>query len=48
MLAGSWLTSSQFDTHYEERTPVELKVEGNIPAYAAGTLFRTGLGREPS
>lgn len=27
-----------------ERTPVELEVEGNIPSYAAGTLFRTGLG----
>lgn len=34
----------QFDTTYEERTPVELEIEGNIPAYAAGTLFRTGLG----
>src|SRR6266536_6222457 len=29
---------------YEERTPVELRVEGTIPSYAAGTLFRTGLG----
>ena len=29
---------------YEERAPVELAVEGKIPVYAAGTLFRTGIG----
>ena len=29
---------------YEERAPVELEIEGSIPAFAAGTLFRTGLG----
>ncbi|OQV06339.1 hypothetical protein CLAIMM_10918 isoform 2 [Cladophialophora immunda] len=34
----------QFDVNYEEKTPVELRVQGVIPAYAAGTLFRTGLG----
>lgn len=33
-----------FDVHYEERKPVELQVEGTIPAYTAGILFRTGLG----
>lgn len=35
----------QFDPEYEERTPVELSVTGNIPAYAAGTLYRTGPGK---
>ncbi|KIX07265.1 uncharacterized protein Z518_01918 [Rhinocladiella mackenziei CBS 650.93] len=39
-----WPNTWGFDTHYEERTPVELRIEGTIPAYAAGTLFRTGLG----
>ena len=34
----------QFDVSYEEREPVELKVTGHIPSYAAGTLFRTGAG----
>ena len=38
------LMPPQFDVQYEERSPVELAVRGNIPAYAAGTLFRTGLG----
>lgn len=35
---------SKFDAHYEEKRPVELRVEGTIPAYVTGTLFRTGLG----
>lgn len=39
-----WPNSQGFDTSYEERTPVELEVEGLIPSYAAGVLFRTGLG----
>ncbi|KAJ9616761.1 hypothetical protein H2200_000480 [Cladophialophora chaetospira] len=39
-----WPNAVGFDTHYEERSPVELRVEGTIPAYTAGTLFRTGLG----
>ncbi|OAL29375.1 hypothetical protein AYO22_02269 [Fonsecaea multimorphosa] len=34
----------QFDANYEEKTPVELRVQGIIPPYTAGTLFRTGLG----
>lgn len=41
---NDWPNSQGFDTNYEEREPVELRVEGNIPTYAAGTLFRTGLG----
>ncbi|KAK5047723.1 hypothetical protein LTR84_006388 [Exophiala bonariae] len=39
-----WPNTQGFDAHYEERSPVELEVEGNIPAYTAGVLFRTGLG----
>ncbi|KAK5561354.1 hypothetical protein LTR46_000159 [Exophiala xenobiotica] len=39
-----WPNSLGFDATYEERNPVELQVEGSIPSYAAGTLFRTGLG----
>ncbi|KIW18909.1 hypothetical protein PV08_03198 [Exophiala spinifera] len=38
------ITVFQFDSTYEEREPIELRVEGTIPPYAAGTLFRTGLG----
>lgn len=38
------ILTSQFDTTYVEREPVELEVQGNIPAWAAGTLFRTGMG----
>ncbi|EXJ92645.1 hypothetical protein A1O3_01197 [Capronia epimyces CBS 606.96] len=41
---NDWPNALGFDTHYEERSPVELRVEGTIPAYTAGTLFRTGLG----
>jgi len=39
-----WPNTQGFDTHYEERSPVELQVQGNIPSYTAGVLFRTGLG----
>ncbi|KAF7513895.1 hypothetical protein GJ744_006509 [Endocarpon pusillum] len=41
---NDWPNAQGFDVRYEERSPVELPVSGNIPAYAAGTLFRTGLG----
>ena len=34
----------KFDVSYEERDPIELEIEGSIPAFAAGILFRTGLG----
>ncbi|EZF35359.1 hypothetical protein H109_00327 [Trichophyton interdigitale MR816] len=40
-----WPNYQGFDTSYEERSPVELKVTGRIPPWAAGTLFRTGIGR---
>jgi len=32
----------QFQTLQEERSPIELEVKGTIPAYASGTLYRTG------
>jgi torulene dioxygenase len=32
----------QFDNDYEKHNPVALTVKGNIPAYAAGVLYRTG------
>ncbi|KAI9769449.1 MAG: hypothetical protein M1839_003663 [Geoglossum umbratile] len=35
---------NQFDVAHEERIPVELRVTGYIPAYAAGTLYPTGPG----
>ncbi|RVX68203.1 hypothetical protein B0A52_08712 [Exophiala mesophila] len=39
-----WPNTQGFDVHSEERSPVELRVEGRIPEYTAGVLFRTGLG----
>lgn len=41
---NDWPNAQGFDVSYEERSPVKLEVEGSIPAYAAGVLFRTGLG----
>jgi torulene dioxygenase len=41
---NNWPNSIGADSHYEERSPVELKVEGKIPSYVSGTLYRTGLG----
>ena len=41
---NDWPNSAGFDSHYEERSPVLLRVEGTIPSYASGTLFRTGCG----
>ncbi|KAF3481068.1 carotenoid cleavage dioxygenase 1 [Arthroderma uncinatum] len=42
---NDWPNYQGFDTSYEEREPVELKVTGNIPSWAAGTLYRTGIGK---
>ena len=36
--------TAQFNTTYEERTPIELAVNGEIPPWAAGVLYRTGIG----
>ncbi|GJC85314.1 retinal Mueller cells isomerohydrolase [Colletotrichum liriopes] len=38
------LTRRQFDGLTEERGPIELTVQGDIPAWAAGALYRTGPG----
>lgn len=35
----------QFDGLTEHRGPIELKVKGTIPAWAAGSLYRTGPGQ---
>ncbi|KAJ5720859.1 uncharacterized protein N7483_008793 [Penicillium malachiteum] len=42
---NNWPTEKGFDPEYEQPTPVELSVTGHIPAYAAGTLYRTGPGK---
>ncbi|KAJ5759347.1 hypothetical protein N7520_006503 [Penicillium odoratum] len=42
---NNWPNEKGFDPEYEERTPVELSVTGNVPAYAAGILYRTGPGK---
>ena len=42
-LTSSQLTA-QFNTTYEERSPIELRVSGRIPSWAAGVLYRTGIG----
>jgi torulene dioxygenase len=41
---NDWPNAQGFNVSYEERSPVSLLIEGKIPAYAAGILFRTGLG----
>ncbi|MCJ1476126.1 hypothetical protein MMC13_004791 [Lambiella insularis] len=41
---NDWPNTYGFETDDEQRTPVELTVTGKIPAYAAGTLYRTGPG----
>ncbi|KAJ5612532.1 Carotenoid oxygenase [Penicillium lagena] len=42
---NNWPNDKGFDPEFEERSPVELSVTGHIPAYAAGTLYRTGPGK---
>ncbi|KAF4630979.1 hypothetical protein G7Y89_g7157 [Cudoniella acicularis] len=37
-----WPNEAGFQTLHEERDPIELIVTGKIPAWAAGTLYRTG------
>ncbi|KAI9730067.1 MAG: hypothetical protein M1834_006059 [Cirrosporium novae-zelandiae] len=41
---NNWPNDAGFDVFHEERNPVELKVTGNIPEWACGTLYRTGPG----
>ncbi|KAL4984044.1 carotenoid oxygenase [Aspergillus falconensis] len=42
---NDWPNEQGFNANHEQRTPIELSVTGNIPHYAAGTLYRTGPGR---
>ncbi|KAL1978599.1 hypothetical protein VTN31DRAFT_1458 [Thermomyces dupontii] len=39
-----WPNDAGFHSTYTQPTPVELKVTGTIPSYAAGVLYRTGTG----
>lgn len=41
---NDWPNEDGFETFQEQTEPVELKVSGRIPAYAAGVLYRTGPG----
>ncbi|KAK7966568.1 carotenoid oxygenase 2 [Apiospora aurea] len=47
-LAGAafenWPNEAGFEGLAEHRGPVELRVKGNIPTWAAGSLYRTGPG----
>ncbi|KAF2496781.1 beta,beta-carotene 9',10'-dioxygenase [Lophium mytilinum] len=43
-VSAIWRHEQGFEPKYEQRTPVELKVVGSIPKYAAGVLYRTGPG----
>jgi len=40
-----WPNEAGFDGLTEEQGPIELKVTGTIPAWAAGSLYRTGPGQ---
>ena len=41
---NDWPNAFAFDTDFVQNEPIELKVTGNIPTYAAGTLYRIGPG----
>jgi torulene dioxygenase len=41
---NDWPNLIGFESEYEQHEPIELKVIGNIPSYAAGVLYRTGPG----
>ncbi|KAL6714770.1 hypothetical protein ACLMJK_008195 [Lecanora helva] len=41
---NDWPNDAGFDVFEEEKEPMEMKVSGKIPAYAAGVLYRTGPG----
>ncbi|TRX97046.1 hypothetical protein FHL15_001840 [Xylaria flabelliformis] len=41
---NDWPNEAGFENLTEVRGPVELKVTGSIPSWAAGTLYRTGPG----
>ncbi|KAK0708058.1 carotenoid oxygenase [Lasiosphaeris hirsuta] len=39
-----WPNEAGFDSLTEERGPIEISVSGHIPAWAGGSLYRTGPG----
>ncbi|OLN86317.1 Beta,beta-carotene 15,15'-dioxygenase [Colletotrichum chlorophyti] len=39
-----WPNEAGFDGLTEERGPIKLRIQGEIPAWAAGALYRTGPG----
>ncbi|RMZ92058.1 hypothetical protein DV736_g718, partial [Chaetothyriales sp. CBS 134916] len=41
---NDWPNSQGFDTRYVEQSPVELRVDGTIPSWVSGTLFRPAPG----
>ncbi|RMZ82590.1 hypothetical protein DV738_g1514, partial [Chaetothyriales sp. CBS 135597] len=41
---NDWPNSQGFDTSYVEESPVELAVDGTIPPWVSGTLFRPAPG----
>ncbi|KAI9701183.1 MAG: hypothetical protein M1836_001852 [Candelina mexicana] len=41
---NDWPNDIGFEASHEERVAIELSVTGRIPAFAAGTLYRTGPG----
>ncbi|KAF7346494.1 Dioxygenase [Mycena sanguinolenta] len=41
---NNWPNSAGFDVREQVQTPVFLPMTGTIPAYAAGVLYRNGLG----
>ncbi|KAF7346515.1 Dioxygenase [Mycena sanguinolenta] len=41
---NNWPNSAGFDVREQVHTPVSLPITGTIPAYAAGILYRNGLG----
>ncbi|KAI9150767.1 Beta,beta-carotene 15,15'-dioxygenase [Paramyrothecium foliicola] len=41
----NWPNEAGFDGLTEHRGPIELEVKGHIPAWAAGSLYRTGPGQ---
>ncbi|RMZ81558.1 hypothetical protein DV737_g2494, partial [Chaetothyriales sp. CBS 132003] len=41
---NDWPNSQGFDTSYVEQSPIELRVDGIIPSWVSGTLFRPAPG----
>ncbi|KAE8359517.1 carotenoid oxygenase [Aspergillus caelatus] len=41
---NDWPNTQGFDVRYQELEPTELPIQGTIPPYCVGVLFRNGLG----